>query len=208
MKTMKKYCVALITAILGVTFLISGSCALRSSTTTKFYILSPLVSPAIEKQDEKGNKCKTIGVGPLRLPAYLDRPQIVTRVNPNELKLAEFDNWAEPLKDNVTRVLVENISRLLFTESVVIFPWKKSSHIDYKIDIEVVWMDGKLGEKAILVTQWTIVDASGKSVLLTKKSQYTESVTETTYSALAAAYSRLIANFSHDVAEAIKSLSS
>lgn len=206
MKTMKKYCVALITIILGVTFLISGSCALRSSTATKFYILSPLTRPVVEKQNEKGKKCKTIGVGPLHLPAYLDRPQIVTRVNPNELKLAELDNWAEPLKDNVTRVLVENISRLLCTEAVVIFPWKKSSHIDFQIDIKIVWMDGKLGEKAILVTQWAIIDASGKSVLLTKKSQYTESVTETTYSALVAAHSRLIATFSHDIAQAIKSL--
>ena len=206
MKTMKKYCRALIAIILGVTFLISWSCALRSSTTTKFYILSPLTRPVLEKQDEKGKKCKTIGIGPLHLPAYLDRPQIVTRINPNELKLAEFDNWAEPLKDNVTRVLVENISRLLCTEAVVIFPWKKSSHIDYQIEIKIVWMDGKLGEKAILVTQWAIIDTSGKSVLLTKTSQYTESVTETTYSALVAAHSRLIATLSHDIAQGIKSL--
>jgi ABC-type transport auxiliary lipoprotein component len=56
-------------------------------------------------------------------------------------------------------------------------------------------------------THWAIIDASGKSVLLTKKSQYTESVTETTYSAFVAAHSRLIATFSHDIAQAIKSLS-
>jgi len=207
MKTMKKYCVAT-TIILGVIYLISGSCALRTSATTRFYILSPLVHTAVEKQDEKGKNCKTIGIGPLDLPAYLDRPQIVTRVNPDELKLAELDNWAEPLKDNITRVLAENISRLLCTEDVVFFPWKQSSHVDYQVDIKIVWMDGKLGEKAILVTQWAVIDASGKSVLLTKRSQYTESVTETTYSALVAAYNRLIANFSHDIAQAVKSLSS
>jgi hypothetical protein len=69
-------------------------------------------------------------------------------------------------------------------------------------------MDGKLGETANLVTQWSIIDASDKSVLVTKNSQYTESVTETTYSALVAADSRLIATFSHDIAQAIKSLSS
>lgn len=203
---MKKYGVALITIVLGVAFLISGSCALRPSTTTKFYILSPLERLAVEKQDQKG-KCKTIGIGPLYLQAYLDRPQIVTRVDPNELKLAELDNWAEPLKDNVTRVLVENISSLICTEAVVVFPWKKSFNIDYQIDIKIVWMDGKLGEKATLITQWTIIDASDKSVLLMKKSHYTEPVTETTYSSLVAAYSRLIAAFSRDIALAVKSLS-
>jgi uncharacterized protein len=205
---MKNCYVVLIGLMLGVTLLISGSCALRSSSTTKFYILSPLVQPVVEKQDEKGKKCKTIGIGPLDLPGYLDRPEIVTRVNPNELQLAELDNWAEPLKDNITRVLAENISGLLCTEDVVIFPWKQSSHIDYQIDIKIIWMDGKLGEKAILATQWDIIDASGKSVLLTKRSQYTEAVTETTYTALVAAYNRLIANFSHDIAQAVKSLSS
>lgn len=196
------------TIILGVIYLISGSCVLRTSATTKFYILSPLIHPVVAKQDEKGKKCKIIGIGPLDLPAYLDRPQIVTRVNPDELELAELNNWAEPLKDNITRVLAENISRLLCTEEVVIFPWNKSSHIDYQININIIWMDGKLGEKAILATQWAIIDASDKSVLLTKRSQYAESVTETTYSALVAAYSQLIANFSHDIAQAVKSLSS
>ena len=122
---MKNCYVVLISLMLGVTLLISGSCALRSSATTKFYILSPLVQPVVEKQDEKGKKCKTIGIGPLDLPGYLDRPEIVTRVNPDELELAELDNWAEPLKDNITRVLAENISRLLCTEDVVIFPWKQ-----------------------------------------------------------------------------------
>ncbi len=204
MKTMKKYHVVLMTLILGIALLITGSCALRSSTKTRFYMLSPLTQPVIEEQDKK---CKTIGVGPIYLPAYLDRPQIVTRVNPNELKFAELDNWAEPLKDNVTRVLVENLSRLLCTDAVVIFPWKKSSPIDYQIDIKIIWMDGKLGEKAILVTQWAIIGTSGKSVLLTKKSQYTEPVSETTYSSLVAAHSRLITAFSQDIAQAIKSLS-
>jgi uncharacterized lipoprotein YmbA len=204
---MRKYYVALITIISGVILLISVSCALRSSTKTKFYILSPLVSPVVEKQDEKENTCMTIGVGPIYLPAYLDRPQIVTRVSPNELKLAELDNWAEPLIDNVTRVLVENISRLLCTKAVVIFPWKTSSHIDYQIDIKIIWMDGKLGEKAILVTQWAVIDPSGKSILLTKHTQYTESVSEATYSAFVNAHSRLIAAFSRDIAQAVKSLS-
>lgn len=204
---MKKYFEALLKLILVVFLLISGGCALRSTTTTRFYTLSPMPHAVSEQRNKKEIKCKTIGVGPLHIPGYLDRPEIVTRVNPNEIRLAELDNWAEPLKDNVARVIVENISRLICTKDVVTFPWKKSSHIDYQIDIKIVWMDGKLGEKATLVTQWAIIDSSDKSTLLTKQSQYTESVMEPTYSSLVAAYSRLIANFSQDIVLAIKSLS-
>jgi uncharacterized lipoprotein YmbA len=203
---MKNYYVAMISVMLGVTLLISGSCALRSSSITKFYILSPLVHPVVEKRNEKEKKCKIIGVGPLQLPEYLDRPQIVTRLSPNELRLGELDNWAEPLKDNISRVLAENISRLICTEDVVVFPWKSSSLVDYQIDINIVRLDGKLGGKATLSTRWDITDRYGKSILMTK-TQYTESVTEVTYSALVAAYSRLIADFSQDIVHALESLS-
>ena len=64
----------------------------------------------------------------------------------------------------------------------------------------------KIAFDARNLTQWAIIDASGKSILLTKKSQYTESVTETTYTALVDAHSRLIAAFSNDIAKAFKSL--
>lgn len=207
MKTMKKHYLALMSFIAGATILISGSCTLRSSSATKFYILSPMARPAVEKQNEHKGNCMTIGVGPLHLPGYLDRPQIVTRVNLNELKLAELDNWAEPLKDSVTRVLVENISRLICTEDVVIFPWKSSIPIDYQIEIRIIRLDGKRGEKATLVTHWAVIDKSGKSILSTKTSQYTDSVRGATYTALVAAYSRLLANFSHDIVQAVESLS-
>jgi len=196
-----------LTIILGVVCLISVSCALRSSTKTKFYMLNPLIRPAVWIQNDNAKKCKTIGLGPIDLPAYLDRPQIVTRINTNELKLAEVHNWAGPLKDNISRVIAENISRLICAEDVVIYPWRESLHINYQIDIKIVQMDGKLGDKAILVIRWAIIDGSDKSVLLTKRSKYTESVTGPKYSALVAAQSRLIATFSQDVAGAIKSLS-
>jgi len=49
------------------------------------------------------------GVGPVTLPPYLDRSQIVMSDRANELNLAEFDQWAESLQTNFTRVLGENL---------------------------------------------------------------------------------------------------
>ncbi len=148
----------------------------------------------------------TIGVGPVHLPEYLDRPEIVTRINPNELKLAEFDIWAEPLQVNFTRVLIENISRLLSTEPVAVFPWEAFPQVDFQIDVELVRLDGDIAGKAFLTAQWSILNSSNKSILFSKKSQYTKSVDGTGYSALVAAQSRMIGALSHDIAEAIKSL--
>ncbi len=206
MKKMKKIYWIQTAVILLFSLSILGGCLPKPSAPTKLYILSPLAGPAVEMHNTAGEIFMTIGVGPVHLPEYLDRPEIVTRINPNELKLAELDIWAEPLQVNFTRVLVENISRLLSTQPVAVFPWGASPQIDFQIDIEVVRLDGDIAGKAFLIAQWSIFNSSNKSILFSKKSQYTESVGGTGYSALVAAQSRMIGALSHDIAEAIKSL--
>lgn len=201
---MKKFYWIQTAVIIMFSLSILGGCLSKPSAPTKLYILSPLAGPAIEMHNEAG-EIMTIGVGPVHIPEYLDRPEIVTRINPNELKLAELDIWAEPLQVNFTRVLVENISRLLSTEPVAVFPWKASPQIDLQIDIELVRLDGDIAGKAFLIAQWSILDSS-KSILFSKKSQYTESAGGTDYSALVAAQSRMIGALSHDIAETIKYL--
>lgn len=193
--------------VIGIIFLlILGGCSLKPSAPTKFYMLSPLATPGVEKKDGPCEECMAIGIGPIYLAAYLDRPEIVTRVTPNELKLADFDNWAEPLKGNFTQVLIENISRLLPSEQIAVYPWKESLIMDYRINIEIIQMDGKLGESAALVTQWIVINSSSKSILFTKRSRYTEPVGKPGYPALVAAESRMVADFSRDIAQVIESL--
>src|SRR5512145_1644163 len=96
---------ALVAVTLGAPLLLGG-CA---SQPSRFYLLSAMpdnitASPAMSNQ-----QAPTIGVGPITLPRYVDRPQIVTRTGPYEIKLAEFDRWAEGLDANFSRVLAENL---------------------------------------------------------------------------------------------------
>ena len=193
-------------AVLTFFLSISGGCVPKPSPPTKLYVLSPLADPAGEMPHTTGRILKTIGVGPVRIPEYLGRPEIVTRINPNELKLAELDIWAEPLEVNLTRVLVENLSKLLISEHVVVFSRGASSQIDFKIDIEIVRLDGDTSGKAFLIALWSILDSSDKSILISKKSNHTEPVVGTDYSDLVAAQSLMIGYLRRDIAEAIKSL--
>ena len=80
-----------------------------TSTPSRFYVLSSL-SASETIAATAATQGPVIGVGPITLPKYLDRPQIVTRAGSNQLALAEFDRWAEPLQDNVARVLAENLA--------------------------------------------------------------------------------------------------
>jgi len=205
-KKMKKIFWIQTAVILMCSLWILGGCLPKPGPPTKLYILSPLARPAVETHDTAGEIFTAVGVGPVHLPEYLDRPEIVTRITPNELKLAELDIWAEPLQVNFTRVLVENISRLLSAEPVAVFPWGASPQIDFQVDIEVVRLDGDMAGKAFLTAQWSILNSSSKSILISKTSQYTEPAGGTGYSALVAAQSRMIGVLSHDIAEAIRSL--
>jgi len=175
-----------------------------SSAPTRFYVLSPLASTQAESQALKDEGCVAIGIGPVELPAYLDRPQIVTRVSENELNLAEFDKWAEPLKENFSRVLMENMSSLLCADAISIFPWKGPTPIDYQVEVTVIRMDANVGGNATLVARWAIFKENDRKMLLTRQSSFSRLINSEGYKALVSAQSRTIADLSREIAEAIK----
>jgi uncharacterized lipoprotein YmbA len=181
--------------------------ACASSSPTRFYILNPLDGIGHETQGAASEPRATIGIGPVAFPAYLDREQIVTRVSDNELHLAGFEEWAEPLKDNFTRVLVENLSHLLPADSFTIFPFRGPETVDWQVAVEVIRLDGALGGDALLLARWTIYEKEGNKMLLTKKSRFSQSTAGPGYGALAAAHSRVVEALSREMAEAIQGIS-
>ncbi|QXP84933.1 PqiC family protein [Methylococcus sp. Mc7] len=184
----------------SVAALLLGGCG--TSPDTRFYVLSAAqepVRPAVEREI-------ALGVGPVELPEYLDRPQIVTRTGQNELQLAEFDKWAESLKGSVTQVLAENLAAYLPSRKVVVYPWKRSAQVDYQLVVKVIRFEGAGGE-SVLNVRWSVSGGDGKTELLVRESRYAEPAVGTDYRATVAAMSRTLARFSRDVAEAVRGLS-
>ena len=169
------------------------------SDTSQFYVLSPLPQPGLS-----AGEGMTIGVFPVSMPDYLDRPQIVTRVSDNEIKLDEFSRWAEPLKDSFTRALVQNLSTLLNTAKVVRTTRSAGVPMALQVGVEVVQFDGTLGGEVVLIVQWGVFEADGKKLLMGKRSSFKEPTGAATYEALVAAESRAVAALSREIAEAIK----
>ena len=101
-------------------------------------MLSPMSESKKAPQVEIGEGYFSIGVGPVQMPEYLNRPQIVSRKSTIELFLDEFNKWAEPLEDNFTRVLAENLANILRTDPVVIFPSRGSIPVDYIVTLDVI----------------------------------------------------------------------
>src|SRR5262249_13847831 len=210
-------CVALGPGVIVLLLLTLGGCS--NTSPTRFYVLSAMTDQAAAVP----GKGTAIGIGPITLPQYLNRPQIVTRVSGNQLAVAEFDQWGGDLNDNVTRALATNLSSLLETDRVFLFPWKDESSIDYQVTIDVVNFEQDVDGSSVLVPSWSIADPRSGKAKLMRRPTYRDSSgaapagtaasTGTSqggaarpYDAVVAAMSRNLEALSHDIASAISSL--
>ena len=194
----------LVILILGALWVGHSGCA--SSPASRFYLLSSLDTSSPEMKPSADERCLSLGIGPINIPDYLDQPSIVTRGDPNEIALAEFDRWAERLKDNLSRVLAKNLSTQLCTKTIAFYPWRGVIPVDYRIEMEVLRLDGSLGGNVSLETWWMVLSGDGKRMLLAKKSSFNEVVGGQDYKSLVSAQSRALGHLSREIAEAIQTL--
>ena len=199
--TCPRFCVV----ILGACFLAWPGCAGTRPST--FYLLSAMVEPGDVKPAFPGANEVTIGVGPVELPPYVDRPQIVTRSGDNRLHLAEYDRWAEPLKQGMPRVLAENLSTVVGTDRIVLFPWKASQTPDYQIVIVVTRFDSTVVGAAVLNARWSILRRGERPKPLTRQSAIHRDAASQSYEAIVAAQSWTVAKLSEEIAAAIGAMS-
>jgi hypothetical protein len=199
--------------MIGKIFCISVACLCMlnfqgcgSTKPSHFYLLRALASTSVADLSETKPSSLTLGLGPISLPKYLDRPHIVTKASAHEIELAEFHKWAEPLSENMSHVLSENLSTLLSTDRIVQYPWKNSTAVDYQIAVDVLQFDGTRGGEAVLIARWNLFGDNGKTLVTTKKTRVTQHPTSQEYEALVEAMSQNLMEFCREIAEAIKTL--
>jgi uncharacterized lipoprotein YmbA len=191
--------------------LIMGSCSPFGAGTqqkTRYYVLSSMQSEATTVQPIGTLPDIGIGVGPIRMPLYLERSDIVTRGSQNEVDIADFAQWAGPLQENFSRVLAENLSVLLATDKVSVFPFSRRETTDYNVTVYVTRFDGIPGDKAYLRARWAILDRRRKASLFEKHTVASHPTISDTTEALIAAESNTVADLSREIAQAIIAISS
>jgi uncharacterized lipoprotein YmbA len=186
-----------------------ASCS--TSKPTRLYVLTSKTtrSAAVSTQEIP------IGIGPVTLPKYLDRPQVITHVATNSLAQADLDQWGGDLADNITRVLATNLANLLNTERVSLYPWTNGAPIDYQITLDVAKFELDSDGSSVLDVFWSLVKPSDGKVLAMRRSTYREGGTNVaalgpidgatrSYDAVAAAMSSNLEALSRDIAMTIK----
>jgi uncharacterized lipoprotein YmbA len=197
--------------VLLVSFVFLGGClGTGTQKPTEYYLLQPLNS-ATEKQEGAASEGIVLGIGPVRVQDYLNRPQIVTRTSTSEIKLHDFQYWGEPLSTNFTVVLAQNLSMLLSTDRIFIFPYRNKLNLplQYQVVVDVIRFDGELGVKASLQVQYYISQFRENEVkeLVMRQPSFSKPLADDSYATLVAGMSELLADLSREIAGEIKAAS-
>ena len=170
-----------------------------STPPSRFYTLSAAGATAKNSSD------LSVAVGPVSIPAVVDRPQIVVSIGPNQVRLEEFNRWAQPLQNNITRVIAENLTAQLGTPRVTVFPELTSTDANYRAIIDIQRFDSMPGEAATLEALW-VVRRMKDGEAERGRTMVRQSLPEKNYDALAAAHSQAIARLSQEIGDAVRSL--
>lgn len=178
--------------------------ACAPTPATNFYTLESLNQPV--GSSITSAKKRMIGLGPLSLPALVDRKQIVTRDENNAIQMAEFHQWAAPLKDNVLSVLSKNVAALQPNVIVRAYPWSVYGEMDYRVIIDISRFDSQLGKLANLEANWTIMEEKNHTIIGNGQINIQQPLNDANYQTVVQAQNKLLSKFSEQLSVALQQL--
>lgn len=169
-----------------------------SSPVTRYYVLQP------GQASTSTNDHRSIGIGPVAVAEYLNHQAIVTTAN-GQLRMPGLDLWAEPLADGITRVIAENLVAITGSQRVRTFPWRGDEQPEIAIKIDVLALNGQSGQAEMRV-HWSLRQPASKQPLDEGYQRYQAVLENDSFEQLAASYSEMLMQFSHDIAQKIEQL--
>ena len=210
---------AVVRRMLGLAACISlASCAVTD--TTQYYTLGQAAASSSSARSAEsrasastprsigpGTSSLAIGIGPVILPGYLNRVQIVTRTGADQVEILTFHRWAESLEDGIARTLAEEIGARVPTERIVFYPWRGvvARIIQYQVVVAVLRFDGRPGGDVTLDTRWRILDRDGKELTF-HRSTVNEGAAGPGYVPLVAAMARALGTLGQEIAAEIRAM--
>ena len=177
------------------------------SDTTRYYALGMLRESGGTQRPATGSGL-TIGVGPVVIPGYLDRPQLVTRDGSGALEIWSLHRWAEPLDNGIAATLADALGSRLGNDRVAVFPWRGmlARALDYQVPLAIARFDGTAGSAGTAVTldaRWRVLTRDGKEVAFSRTT-LTEPITDAGFPGVVAAMNRSIIRLAADIGDAIQ----
>ncbi len=180
-----------------------------TSRPSRFYTLAPAEVHESAVVTWNGASLAPLAIGPVEIPDYLDRQQIVTRTAENELVVSDFERWGGSLEHDISSSLVATAADRLVPRRILVFPWRSipaaAASGAYRASIVISRFDGAPGGSVVLRGRWQLVrERDGREEFLaTKEAAIAEQVDGGDYRALVAAMQRALVRFGVEVADGV-----
>lgn len=169
---------------------------------TRFYVLAAPSVP--ERPADERAAGVIVGLGPVTLPSYLARPEVATRVGPNQITYSPVARWAEPLHSTVAHVLARTVEAELGAGEVLPFPSFGAARLDYAVEVDVRRFESNGDGAATLAAFWSIRDARSRTVLVTRATSLTEHAASPDTAAAVAALSQTLGGLGREIAAGVR----
>ncbi|MDR2726835.1 MAG: PqiC family protein [Deltaproteobacteria bacterium] len=188
----------------GLLVLPLAGCIVQRSPETRYYVLA-LPHGSGQAAGTRAITGPRVGIGPISLPAYLNRQQIFIRQgNATDVRLADYDRWGEDMAEGIARLLVGAISAQLADTGGIAQPLRAANPPDQRIGVNVNRFDGAPGAEVVLDADWGLYTPQGDVL---REGYFLAGIQAATdIDGLVRAHGELLAQFGNILAEAIRSV--
>ncbi len=169
--------------------------ACSNAAKTSFYQLQAIDTIKLDSKPQFKQPI-TLLINPIKFPDYLDHPQIVIRENQYKLQLSENHQWAEPLKNEFSRIFIANINHRIAPGRTVDFSELKNKKPDIHLSIEVLQLDVSTQKQAVLSVTWAYWKDKTPQKINRVHHTFKASIKDASFEAKVEAQSLVIAQFS------------
>ena len=188
--------------IVVLTLLLSG--CMHDSKSVQFYMLNADSGVAGTHLIPVSAHAPVIGLGPIRIPEYLNRPQIIVAITANQYQLSEDHRWAERLDQNISLALIKVLPRQLGTDRIVRYPWPQRQVVDYQIGIDILEFNVDANGQSRLIAQWFVKRKDKPTI--DKRSEYRFPASATDYSVMVKAQSQCLTKLGEEISVTLRQL--
>jgi uncharacterized lipoprotein YmbA len=182
--------------------LLLAGCIGGKTPPSQFYLLEPIGDVP---DSASGSAPKPlVALGPVRIPRYVDRPQIMTASGKNAYRLSELNRWAEPLGDNLSRVLAQNLSQLAAVDTVPANGSGRARQAPLRVSVNIQEFHVNPEGQAGLTARWQI--ARGEEMRLSRQAAYRSPASTTDYRMMVAGLNDCVNQLSRDLAAALRQI--
>jgi uncharacterized protein len=146
----------------------------------------------------------SIGVGPISLAEYLDRPNLVISESPNQLAIVEDHRWAGGLSASIARVMAADLGRQLNTGNTQTYPWLRDDELRYQVTLDIRQLHSDSEGYAIIEAGWRVYQLPERTLKASRTFVDREPLAADGYTAMVAAQSRLLERLAQNIAPSLR----